>query len=313
MRQIPLPFVPNAECLGPASDSSRINGRTRTGTDGSLRRCSQGRTSSVSSQSIAATMISAQRSLRNGIRTHMSIDAKTCQEITRVTLAMWEEKASKDEVFLGLTRGKERGHRMADFVDERTTALLQVHFVTRFQSGKGGIARARSMGDVWLKSGGMFNPINVKTGVSGANGQPNLVSLKKLLRALVNDQIDSYYLLFVKFELESVVRPKVMLVDLLDHLEFATYDDGPGQMMLLEEKFFQAMEGRMRAGETTIVSKIDRLFSMLKDGNRRLIQNRERTIADFEKLITEYKARRVHKIDQSLLGFSNESDQDIKN
>lgn len=236
----------------------------------------------------------------------MSIDQKTCQKITRLTLAMWEEKAAEDGVFLGLTRGKERGHRMADFVDERTTALLEVHFVTRFQPGKGGVARARSMGDVWLKSAGMFNPINVKTGVSGANGQPNLVSLKKLLRALVNDQIDSYYLLFVKFELGEAVRPKVFLVDLLDHLEFATYDDGPGQMMLLEEKFFDAMEGGQCGSSTTIVTKIDRLFALLKDGNRRLIQNRERTIADFENIIAAYKARPVHTIDQTSLGFADE-------
>jgi hypothetical protein len=238
----------------------------------------------------------------------MAIDAKTCREITQLTLAMWEEKAAKDEVFLGLTRGKERGHRMADFVDERTTALLEVKFVTRFQSGKGGVARARSMGDVWLQSGGLFNPINVKTGVSGANGQPNLVSLKKLLRALLHDEIDSYYLLFVKFELAPVVRPKVFLVDLLDHLGFATYDDGPGQMMLLEEKFFDAMESAHHAAPSSIVTKIDHLFAMLKDGNRRLIQNRTRTISGFEKLIAEYKAKPVHAISQTGLGFADEPD-----
>ena len=238
----------------------------------------------------------------------MALDPKTCQEIIRRTLEMWEEKAANDEVFLRLTRGKERGHRMADFVDERTTELLDAHFVSKFQSGKGGAARARSMGDVWLKSGGIFNPINVKTGVSGSNGQPNLVSLKKLLRALLNDQIDSYYLLFVKFELEEVVKPKVVLVDLLDHLEFATYDDGPGQMMLRESEFFRAMEGGHRASSTPIVTKIDRLFCLLKDGNRRLIQNRERTIAEFEKRIAAYKALMKHPLNQTGLGFADEPD-----
>jgi hypothetical protein len=238
----------------------------------------------------------------------MALDPKTCQEIIRRTLEMWEEKAANDEVFLRLTRGKERGHRMADFVDERTTELLDAHFVTKFQSGKGGAARARSMGDVWLKSGGIFNPINVKTGVSGSNGQPNLVSLKKLLRALLNDQIDSYYLLFVKFELEDAVKPKVVLVDLLDHLDFATYDDGPGQMMLRESEFFAAMEGGHRASSTSIVTKIDRLFLLLKDGNRRLIQNRERTIAEFEKRIVAYKAQMKHSLNQTGLGFADEPD-----
>lgn len=238
----------------------------------------------------------------------MAIDSKTCKRITELTLAMWQEKAAKDEVFLALTRGKERGHRMADFVDERTTELLDVHFATRFQPGKGGKARARSMGDVWLKSNDMFNPINVKTGVSGANGQPNLVSLKKLLRALLNDQIDSYYLLFVKFELEKVVRPKVFLVDLLEHLDFATYDDGPGQMMLLEERFFGAIKGGHCASTSPMIQKIDRLFDILKDGNRRLIQNRQKTIAAFEKAITAYKATATHVINQATLGFTDESD-----
>lgn len=240
----------------------------------------------------------------------MAIDLKICREITNRTLEMWNEKAANDEVFLGLTKGKERGHRMADFVDERTRALLQAHFVTRFQSGKGGAARARSMGDVWLKSGGIFNPINVKTGVSGANGQPNLVSLKKLLRALLGDLIDSYYLLFVKFELAKIVRPKVFLVDLLDHLEFATYDDGPGQMMLLEEKFFGAMNGKHGTSPTSIVTKIDHLFEMLVDGNQRLILNRKRTIANFEKAIEEYKAQARHVVDQTGLGFVDEPDKD---
>lgn len=238
----------------------------------------------------------------------MAMDPKTCQDIIRRTLEMWEEKAANDEAFLRLTRGKERGHRMADFVDERTTELLDAHFVTKFQSGKSGVARARSMGDVWLKSGGLFNPVNVKTGVSGANGQPNLVSLKKPLRALLSDQIDSYYLLFVKFELVDIVKPKVVLVDLLDHLEFATYDDGPGQIMLRETEFFTAMEEGHRVSLTPIVAKIDRLFEMLKDGNRRLLQNRERTIAAFEKRIAAYKTQPKHSLDQTGLGFGDEPD-----
>ena len=224
---------------------------------------------------------------------------------------MWTEKAAGDDVFLGLTRReKERGHSMADFVDERTTALLEAHFVTRFQRGKGGIRRSRSMGGVWLKSGGIFNPINVKSGVAGANGQPNLVSLKKVLRALLAEQIDSYYLLFAKLELGQAVRPKVLLVDLLDHLAWTTYDDGPGHMMLLEQKFFEAMDGGHYATSMPIVGKINRLFEMLKNGNARLVLNRQRTIIGFEKAIVAYKAQSVHVIDQSTLAFIDEPDKD---
>ena len=55
------------------------------------------------------------------------------------------------------------------------------------------------MGDLWLGSSGMYNPINVKAGVYGVGGQPNLVSLAKLTDGLLDHVIDSYYLLFVKF------------------------------------------------------------------------------------------------------------------
>ena len=114
----------------------------------------------------------------------------------------------------------------------------------------------------------------------------------------------------VAHELGETVRPKVLLVDLLDHLDWTTYDDGPGQMMLLEQKFFEAMDGGYCATATAIVSKIDRLFDMLKDGNRRLILNRRRTIATFEKAVAAYKAQRVHVVDQSVLGFIDEPNKD---
>jgi hypothetical protein len=91
----------------------------------------------------------------------MAIDPATRGKNIRLTREMWAEKA-RDAAFLRLTRGKERGHKMADFVDECTTELLKDHFVTRFETGKKGESKKRSMGDVWLKSGGIFNPINIK-------------------------------------------------------------------------------------------------------------------------------------------------------
>lgn len=134
--------------------------------------------------------------------------------------------------------------------------------------------------------------------------------MKKLLRSLLADQIDAYYLLFVKFELGATVRPRVLLVDLLDHLNWTTYDDGPGQMMLLEQKFFEAMDRGYRASVTPIVTKIDRLFAMLIGGNARLILNRKRTIAQFQTAIEAYKGQSVHVIDQTGLGLIDEPDKD---
>jgi hypothetical protein len=38
----------------------------------------------------------------------------------------------------------------------------------------------RSMGDLWVHSNGMYNPINIKSGIT-LNGNPNVVSLAKLV------------------------------------------------------------------------------------------------------------------------------------
>lgn len=93
------------------------------------------------------------------------------------------------------------------------------------------------MGDIWLESGGIYHPINVKTGVS-SNGQPNMVSLKKLLDALLDQQIDSYYLLMVKLEIQQPITCLIHFIDMLDYLDYVTFDSGPGQIMLKSRLFF---------------------------------------------------------------------------
>lgn len=70
------------------------------------------------------------------------------------------------------------------------------------------------------------------------------------------------------------------------------------------------MDRGYRASPNPMATKIDHLFEMLKDGNQRLVLNRQRTIADFERAIEAYKLRPVHKIDQSGLGFIDEPDED---
>jgi hypothetical protein len=59
-----------------------------------------------------------------------------------------------------------------------------------------------------------------------------------------------------------------------------------------------------------MATKIDNLFAMLKDGNRRLIENRKKTIAGFERLIAAYKTQQAHIINQAGLGFIDEPDKD---
>ena len=122
------------------------------------------------------------------------------KSIKRETSTYWGDEVKKAEI-IGIAKGKEIGHKLADLVDEKTTALLTVKYLTKRQRDAAGRARSRSMGDLWLHDNGIYHPVNVKVGIVGAEGQPNLVSLKKVLAAVMARQIDSYYLLIVKMQI----------------------------------------------------------------------------------------------------------------
>lgn len=228
------------------------------------------------------------------------INQTTAAKILQQTSKLWKEKVQTSS-FLELTRGSERGHRIADYVGDVTASLLKTRFETRFQTSRVGIQRSRSMGDIWLRCGGIYNPINVKTGEFGKNGQPNIVSLKKLLRALLADQIDGYYLLIVKFNLGNPPSCHPYFIDLLEHLDFSTFDSGPGQMMLKERDFYAATSQGWKPGRLSLRKKIRVLFAKLEAGEKRLALNRKR---DLDKLRQYYKAYRdhpKHTLDQSSL------------
>lgn len=167
---------------------------------------------------------------------------------------------------------------MADLIDEQTTALLVKKSKAVYHRTARGGNVTRSMGDVWFPSQGIYHPINVKTSITGANGQPNMVSLKKLLNALLDHKIDSYYLLIIKVSIGEKMSCKVHFVDLLDYLDYMAYDSGPGQIMLKAGLFFKAMESGVVPKKRTLGQKVRRLVEMLEDGDRRLAANRKRVL-----------------------------------
>jgi hypothetical protein len=97
------------------------------------------------------------------------LSPETIASITRETSEYWTHEATRPEI-LGIAQGKEIGHKLADIVDEKTTALLTVKYITTHQRDAQGRKRARSMGDLWLLDGGIYHPVNVKTGCVGAEG-----------------------------------------------------------------------------------------------------------------------------------------------
>ena len=224
----------------------------------------------------------------------------------------WEQEVQTAQ-FRSLFSGKEIGHRIADYVDERTTGMLEASFSTVHELDSAGRIRARSMGDLWLRSGGIYNPVNVKAGEAGKNGQPNMVSLTKLLDSLLRHQIDSYYLLIVKMRLNSVpastdvpessltpdqIAANVYFVDMLDYLDYVTFDAGPGQTMLKERQFYEAADMSWQPPEQTIGGKVSRLIDLLEDGDRRLIENRRRKMERLRVDFLGYQSSGLLKVNQ---------------
>lgn len=200
--------------------------------------------------------------------------------------------------FVRIAAGKEIGHKIGDIVDEETTKLLKTtgRFSIKHQHKKG-VPASRSMGDLWIESGGIYNPINIKAGEYGKNGQPNLVSLKRVLSALALSLIDSYYLLIMKIEHTGVdYCPHVYLVDMLDFLDYTVFNSGPGQLMLKEAQFYPTVESLNERGVNapsptrTIPEKISRLYRMLELADRQLYTDREKKRLQIREQVAEYSA-----------------------
>ena len=205
------------------------------------------------------------------------LSVETLKSIQAATTKYWKAEVLKPEI-IGIAKGKEIGHKLADLVDEKTTALLTLNYVTKHQQDARGQKRSRSMGDLWLQDKGIYHPVNVKTGIVGSEGQPNLVSLKKIMGAIMARQIDSYYLLIVKMGIgPQKIDPSIYLIDLLDWLDYVTFDSGPGQMMLKAVKFFNEFDPAS-VTQLTIRDKVKRLMALYEDGERRLKENRERDL-----------------------------------
>ena len=190
---------------------------------------------------------------------------------------------------------------MADYVDDRTTALLKVHLDTRHEGTKASEVKKRSMGDVWAYSGGIYNPINIKSGLQDMKGQPNVVSMQKLLNYIFRQWIDSYYLLILKFDISALTHV-AYLIDLLDWLDFVRYDAGPGQIMLREQEFYDAMDSGHVPPRRNVPAKAESLFRLFERKLMDLFANRQARL-DRQRIMLEKFMDQDFIVDQSALRF----------
>ena len=231
----------------------------------------------------------------------MAIEETLQNQMLDLVNEHWFEHV-KGQGFAELISGKESGHRMADYVDDQTCSLLKVHLDTRYEGDGRGSVRKRSMGDIWVYSRDIFNPVNVKSGLQARNGQPNVVSMQKLLNYLFQYWIDSYYLLIVKFDVSETLTHKAYLFDLLDWLEFVAYDAGPGQIMLREQNFYDAIDSGYIPPKRSIQEKTTVLFNLFEEQLQALIVNRERRLNSQREFLEKFLDTRF-TVDQSCMRF----------
>ncbi len=233
----------------------------------------------------------------------VAIDINLQKTVVSLTDGHWAKRV-KDPSFAELISGKEPGHRMADYVDDQTVSLLKVqtNIETRYEGDGRGSVRKRSMGDIWVRSNGIFNPINIKSGLQGMRGQPNLVSMQKLLDYLCHRRIDSYYLLIVKFSVADAITHKTYLVDLLDWLDFIAYDAGPGQLMLREKEFYDSFELPYKTPTLSLIEKARRLFELSEQQLHQLVKNRKRRLGRQRDLVSQFVSGEM-LIDQTDMEF----------
>lgn len=210
---------------------------------------------------------------------NVTINAAQATRIRRLADRHWQRHV-RDSGFAEIVDGKEPGHRMADYVDDKTTALLKVELDTRYEGNVDGSIKKRSMGDIWVRANGVYNPVNVKSGLQDMRGQPNVVSMEKLLNYLFRRWIDSYYLLIVKFDMSerNEITHRVYFFDLLDWVDFITYDAGPGQIMLNERDFYHAYNSGAAQPPRSVLEKVERLFGLFERQVEALFENRRRRL-----------------------------------
>lgn len=214
-----------------------------------------------------------------------------------------EELRTNNKFFYDMARGKEGGHQLGDKVDQLSTGLICAKYpsLTGFQH-KGGKISTRSMGDIWFKNdAGEWNPINVKTGLVGSEGQPNIVSLKRVMSSIIEHTIDAYYLLTVKFDVDVAkqkVSHNVYLTDILNWLSLpsvgsvVTFNSGPGQTMLKAKKFYDLLSKGFSPEKLDVRMKMELLMDLYLEGEENLIRARKNDRKKFEKTYNAFQSDR---------------------
>lgn len=133
--------------------------------------------------------------------------------------------------------GKESGHSHASPMEETIREILVDKLEARNSSAD------RSLADVFYKE----HLINVKFGSPKLNqlgkpkfGQPNMCAMNRIMKQFYSKgKIDSYYI--IKVNLKDG-NHTIHVFDMLDYIDYLTWNSGTGQIMLKEAEFYSIVD-----------------------------------------------------------------------
>lgn len=109
-------------------------------------------------------------------------------------------------------------------------------------------------------------------------------------------------MLIVKFDLSASVSHKLYFIDVLDWIDFVTYDAGPGQIMLREQDLYDELDAIKAPASRTILEKVDALFDLFKRRLQALFANRQDRLDRQRTLSREFQSA-PFAVDQSQMKF----------
>lgn len=190
-----------------------------------------------------------------------------------------------------LSKKKEDGHSFAQsYVDYLVSQVLpKCETLKKYGFIIEDSTKEREHGDFYLvcesNNDKFVVSSNGKLGMSQRLGQPNMCSIERAMNYLIDK--DFPYLVFKLRKVKDNFVFKVF--DLFNYLDVVRYDDGPGQLMISETKFFEKKEFKYLKTSEAIVY----LSNMNEKGYNSLFISRTKRYNKFQSIKKQYESNEV--------------------
>lgn len=166
-------------------------------------------------------------------------------------------------------KGKETGQRFSTEIEELIIKILKENLGNTVSSP----TKSREMYDVKIDN----DIFNVKFGMEKM-GSPNVVSVERLMDAIGKGEIDSYYLIKVKY-INNVFNLKIFdILDYLNYIPFAT----DKQAKIEEDKFYKNYSPILDKDKLDFIEKkrilLEKYQDMYNRRSKKDIKNQNKTL-----------------------------------